>query len=300
MQVGFIGTGSIGTPMAINLNEDYPLIVHDITRENATALLEKGAKWAVSPKELAAQCDVIHTCLPGPKEATLVVLGEDGIIAGAKKGSVYIDHTTNSPELVRDISAKLNEQGVEMLDAPVSGGTEGAQIKQLLLMVGGKESTYEKYKDVLSSMGDVLYTGAIGNGMISKITHNCAAFCLSMAMMENWSVAIKAGLAPEKIVEVFQKAAIGKNAELHMRFPNTLFQGKFDPIFALNVAKKDIVLATDLAKSYGVPVRISELVLQEYLEAINRGWGKYDSSIVLTLQEERAGVQVRLPKESNQ
>ena len=296
MQVGFIGTGSIGTPMAINLNEDYPLIVHDVTREKATALLEKGAQWAVSPKELAAQCDVIHTCLPGPKESTEVVLGEDGIIAGVKKGSVYIDHTTNSPELVREIAAKLEQQGVEMLDAPVSGGTEGAQVKQLLLMVGGKESTYKKYKDVLSSMGDVLYTGDIGNGMISKITHNCATFCVSVAMMENWSVAIKAGLAPEKIVEVFQKAGIGRNMDVHSRLPNTLFQGKFDPIFALDIAKKDISLATDLAKSYGVPVRVSELVLQEYIEAVNRGWGKFDSSVVLTLQEERSGVQVRVPQ----
>ena len=296
MQVGFIGTGSIGTPMAINLNEDYPLIVHDVTREKATALLEKGAKWADSPKELASQCDVIHTCLPGPKEATQVVLAEDGIIAGAKKGSVYIDHTTNSPELVRDISAKLNEQGVEMLDAPVSGGTEGARVKQLLLMVGGKESTYEKYKDVLSTMGDMIYTGAIGNGMISKITHNTASFCLSVAMMENWSIAIKGGLAPEKIVEVFQRAAIGRNSDIHSRLPNTLFQGKFDPIFALQVAKKDITLATDLAKSYGVPARVSELVLQEYIEAVNRGWGAFDSSIVLKLQEERSGVEVRLPK----
>ena len=296
MQVGFIGTGSIGTPMAINLNEDYPLIVHDVTREKATALLEKGAQWAVSPKELAAQCDVIHTCLPGPKESTEVVLGEDGIIAGVKKGSVYIDHTTNSPELVREIAAKLEQQGVEMLDAPVSGGTEGAQVKQLLLMVGGKESTYKKYKDVLSSMGDVLYTGDIGNGMISKITHNCASFCVSVAMMENWSVAIKAGLAPEKIVEVFQRAGIGRNMDVHSRLPNTLFQGKFDPIFALDIAKKDISLATDLAKSYGVPVRVSELVLQEYIEAVNRGWGKFDSSVVLTLQEERSGVQVRVPQ----
>ena len=296
MQVGFIGTGSIGTPMAINLNEDYPLIVHDVTREKATALLENGAQWAVSPKELAAQCDVIHTCLPGPKESTEVVLGEDGIIAGVKKGSVYIDHTTNSPELVREIAAKLEQQGVEMLDAPVSGGTEGAQLKQLLLMVGGKESTYKKYKDVLSSMGDVLYTGDIGNGMISKITHNCATFCVSVAMMENWSVAIKAGLAPEKIVEVFQRAGIGRNMDVHSRLPNTLFQGKFDPIFALDIAKKDISLATDLAKSYGVPVRVSELVLQEYIEAVNRGWGKFDSSVVLTLQEERSGVQVRVPQ----
>ena len=184
-----------------------------------------------------------------------------------------------------------------MLDAPVSGGTEGAQEKQLLLMVGGKETTYEKYKGVLTSMGEVIYTGAIGNGMISKITHNCATFCVSVAMMENWSVAIKAGLAPEKIVEVFQRAGIGRNMDVHSRLPNTLFQGKFDPIFALNIAKKDIGLATDLAKSYGVPVRVSELVLQEYLEAINRGWGKYDSSVVLTLQEERSGVKVRLPQQ---
>ena len=298
MQVGFIGTGSIGTPMALNLNEKYPLIVHDLTREKTTALLEKGATWAASPKELAAKCDVIHTCLPGPKEATQVVLGEDGIIAGVRKGSVYIDHTTNSPELVREISAKLNQQGVEMLDAPVSGGTEGARIKQLLLMVGGKESTYRKYENILSSMGDVIYTGNIGNGMISKITHNCACLCLAVSMMENWSVAIKAGLAPEKIVEVFQKAAIGRNSDIHMRFPNTLFQGNFDPVFALHIAKKDITLATDLAKSYGVPVRVSELVLQEYIEAVNRGWGKFDSSIALKLQEERSGVEVRLPKNS--
>ena len=297
MRVGFIGTGNIGTPIAANiLKAGHSLVVHDIVREKADYLLELGAEWADSPSAVTSICDVTCTCLPGPTEMEQVTLGPGGILEGMRPGSTYIDHTTSSPLLAQRVHGVLKERGVGMLDAPVSGGVEGARIRDLLVMVGGDNDTFEKCKPLLEAIGERVYdTGDIGAGCICKIMHNTAVFCTDMAMAECWTLAIKAGVAPEVIVDVFRNGALGRMSNLSMRLPDTLFRGDFDPRFALRIARKDLGLATDLARTFNVPMRLAELCEQEYMEAMGRGWEDRDSSIVLTLQEERAGVQVRLP-----
>jgi 3-hydroxyisobutyrate dehydrogenase len=297
MRVGFIGTGNIGTPMAANiLKAGHSLVVHDIVREKADYLLELGAEWADSPSAVASACEVICSCLPGPVEMEQVALGPRGILEGVNPGSTYIDHTTNSPLLAQRVYEVLKAQGVSMLDAPVSGGVEGARIRDLLVIVGGDDDTFEKCRPLLEAIGERVYhTGGIGAGCICKILHNTAVFCTDLAMAECWTLAIKSGIAPEVIVDVFRNGALGRMSNLSMRYPDTLFRGDFDPRFALRIARKDLGLATDLARTYNVPMRITELCEQEYMEAMGRGWQDRDSSIVLTLQEERAGVQVRLP-----
>lgn len=150
MQVGFIGTGNISTPIAASiLKAGFPLIVHDIVRRKADYLLELGARWADSPRELAAHCDVICSCLPGPQEMEEVVLGKDGILEGVRAGSTYIDHTTNSPSLAQRVHGIFSGHGVAMLDAPVSGGVEGAWLRDLLVMVGGDAETFVRCKPIL-------------------------------------------------------------------------------------------------------------------------------------------------------
>jgi 3-hydroxyisobutyrate dehydrogenase-like beta-hydroxyacid dehydrogenase len=301
MPVGFIGVGNIGNPLAAQLlRAGHALVVHDIRREATASLLAAGATWADSPKEVAVQCEVVATCLPGPAEMEHVTLGPEGILAGIKAGALYIDHTTNAPMLVRKVHALCQTQGVDMLDAPVSGGMEGAQSRDLLMMVGGDAAVFQRTKPLLEAMAKrVLYTGDIGCGSICKIMHNCASFSLDVIMAECWTVAVKSGVAPESIVDVFMNAALGNMMSLKVRLPATYLRGNFEARFALNLARKDLGLATELGRTYNIPMRMATLCEQEMIEGISRGWGGQDSSIILTLQEERAQTQVRLPPSSS-
>ena len=295
MRVGFIGVGNIGLPMAEQIRESgYSMVVHDIRREAATPLLEGGADWADSPKEVAELCDVVCTCLPGPQEMEKVTLGEDGLIHGLRPGSIYIDHTTNSPELVKRVHQEVVKSGAAMLDAPVSGGKEGAETRDLTVLVGGDSDVLEGVRPVLDAMAKtVMHVGPIGSGCVGKVMHNCAIFSLEQAMVECLTLGIKAGVEPAVMVEVFQKAALGRNMGLHVRLPATLFSGDFDPRFALKIAYKDMSLATDMAKLHDVPMPVTYETERAMAEAMDRGWADRDSSIFLTLQEERAGVEVR-------
>ncbi len=296
MRVGFIGTGSIGQPMAGQvLAAGFSLAVHDINRSAATPLLEAGAEWADSPKAVAQQCDIVCTCLPGPPEFQQVVYGANGILEGIAAGSVLVDHTTNSPELVRDTHRRLERAGVAMLDAPVSGGAEGARTRDLTMLVGGNSDTLGRCNSVLDAIAKtVMHVGDIGAGCVCKIAHNCAGFSLDMATIECLTMGVRAGVEPSVLVEVFQKCAIGRNFNLHTRLPDTLFSGDFEPRFALKTAMKDMRLATDLAEHYGVPMNLTNVCQAEMEEAMTRGWADLDSSAFLRLQEERSGVQLRL------
>ena len=296
MRIGFIGVGSIGRPMAEQLMcGGFELVVHDIRRQAADELIEGGATWAPSPMAVARQCEIICTCLPGPDEFREVVFGEAGVFQGIGTGSILVDHTTNSPELVRDTHRRMTELGVAMLDAPVSGGAEGARTRDLTMLVGGSVDAIETCKPILDAMAKtVMHVGEIGAGSICKVVHNCATFSLDMATTECMTLGVRAGVDPATLVDVFQRCAIGGNFNLHTRLPATLFSGDFEPRFALRTAFKDMSLATELAASYGVPMNLTAVCEAEMAEAMARGWADLDSSAFLRLQEERSGVQLRL------
>ena len=273
----------------------FSLVVHDIDRSVSTPLLEGGAEWADSPKAVAELCEIVSTCLPGPPEFQQVVYGANGIQEGISEGSVFVDHTTNSPELVRDTHRRLERAGVAMLDAPVSGGAEGARTRDLTMLVGGDSDTLERCRPVLDAIAKtVMHVGDIGAGCVCKIAHNCAGFSLDMATVECLTMGVRAGVDPAVLLEVFQKCAIGRNFNIHTRLPDTLFSGDFEPRFALKTAMKDMRLATELADHYGVPMNLTDVCQAEMEEAMARGWDGLDSSAFLRLQEERSGVQLRL------
>ena len=183
-----------------------------------------------------------------------------------------------------------------MLDAPVSGGTEGAETRDLLVMVGGDPAVFERARPILDALAErVRHVGPIGCGAVCKILHNCASFTLDLTMAECWTVAMRAGVAPETIVDVFKHAALGQMMSLNVRLPATYLRGNFDPRFALKLARKDLGLALELARAYDTPMRLGALCEQEMVEAMARGWADRDASIFLTLQEERARVEVRVP-----
>ena len=299
MKIGFIGVGNIGAPIAGQLlRAGHTLVVHDIRRATADRLLEEGAMWSDSPAALAAECEIVATCLPGPAEMEQVCLGPGGLVAHIRPGALYIDHTTNAPELVRRMHAMLAEKGVAMLDAPVSGGMEGAQTRDLLVMAGGDPAAFERARPLLDAIAKrVMHVGDIGTGSVAKIMHNSATFTLDLVMAECWTVALKAGVDAATIVNVFNEAALGHMMNLKVRLPATYLRGDFDPRFSLALARKDLGLAMDLARTTNTPMRLGALCEQEMIEAIGRGWAKRDASIFLTLQEERAKVEVRLPPE---
>jgi 3-hydroxyisobutyrate dehydrogenase len=225
-----------------------------------------------------------------------VTLGPDGLLASLQPGALYIDHTTNAPTLVRHVHTLMQAHGVEMLDAPVSGGMEGARTRDLLVMVGGSRATFARALPLLEALAKrVMYTGEIGCGCICKLMHNCAVFTLDQIMAECWTTGVKAGVAPETLIEVFTQAALGHMTNLKVRLPDTYLRGDFTARFALQLAHKDVGLATALGREYHVPMRLAALCEQDLTHAMGRGWARHDASIVLTLQEERAQTQVRLP-----
>jgi 3-hydroxyisobutyrate dehydrogenase-like beta-hydroxyacid dehydrogenase len=300
MKIGFIGVGNIGAPIAGQLlKAEHALTVHDLRREAAADLLAAGAVWSDSPAEVAASCEIVATCLPGPPEMERVVLGPAGIAEHLKPGSLYIDHTTNAPALVRRVHALLARKNVAMLDAPVSGGMEGAQTRDLLVMAGGDPATFERARPLLDAIAKrVMYTGGIGTGSIAKIMHNSATFTLDLVMAECWTTAVNAGINATTIVKVFNEAALGHQMNLKVRLPATYLLGDFEPRFSLALARKDLGLAQELAQQTGTPMRLNALAKAEMDEAVARGWADRDASIFLTVQEERANTQVRVkPKD---
>lgn len=299
MRIGFIGLGNMGGPMALNLIKagHHQVCVFDVRRDAAAPHLGAGAAWADSPRALAAQSELVMTSLPGPPEVEQVVLGEGGAAHGMRPGSVYVDLSTNSPATVRRIAKALKEKGIDMLDAPVSGGTVGARAANLAIMVGGDEAVYRKVLPVLEILGakdQITHVGAIGAGNIAKLAHNQLCMVTSAAIAEAFTMAVKAGIAPEALLKVVSGGAFGRGLLL-AGLPAVVFKGSFDrpATFALKLARKDLGLATELGREFCVPMPLAAVVEQELIEAVARGLGDKDGVITFKLQEERAGVKVR-------
>jgi 3-hydroxyisobutyrate dehydrogenase len=297
MKVGFIGLGNMGNPMAANLvKAGHELVVHDLRREAAINLLEMGATWADTPKEAVPGSDVVFTSLPVPRDVEAVVLGDNGILEGASSDTVYMDLSTNSPTAIRKIHDICVAKGVTVLDAPVSGGVYGAAAASLAVMVGGDKAVYNRIKPTLDAIGShVVYCGPIGNGMVCKICNNLLSMGIGVLMTEALTMGVKAGVDLSILADVIANST-GGNKRLTDKFPRFLFKGNFEPGFATALAAKDVRLATDLGREYEIPMELSNLVDQRHVEAMLRGWGPEDSDAVSKLQEEKSGIQLRLPE----
>ena len=296
--IGFIGLGNMGGGMSLNIQKaGYPLIVNDLREEAALPLLEGGARLANTPAEVAESCDIVFTSLPGPKEVEAVAMGDSGVLEGIRPGGVYVDLSSSRPTLIREIEPVFRRKGAHVLDAPVSGGKTGAYSGNLAVMVGGDRDIYERIKPVLDSFGDkVFYAGEIGAGSICKLVHNMVGHSVRQAIAEGLTLGVKAGVEPEALWEGMRRGSLGRMRILHEGLVRTMFRGEFDAAsFALELAHKDISLATELAREYSVPMPMATLAEQVAMQAINRGWKDRDSSVTVLLQEEQAGVEVRAP-----
>jgi 3-hydroxyisobutyrate dehydrogenase len=241
----------------------------------------------------------VFTSLPGPVEVEAVALGEQGLLAGLAAGKAYFDLSTNSPALVRKIHEIFKQRGIHMLDAPVSGGPRGAESGRLALWVGGEEDQFKRHKPVLDAIGDqAYYVGPIGAGSVAKLVHNCAGYIMQTALAEVFTMGVKAGVEPIALWKAVRQGAGGRRRTFD-GLADQFLPGKFDPpAFALRLAHKDVTLATALGREHKVPMRLANITLEEMTEALNRGGPKRDSRVAMLLQEERAGVQIKVTEEA--
>ena len=298
MKIGFIGTGNMGNPMATNLiKAGHQLTVHDVKQEAATNLLEMGADWADTPRQTVPGNEVVFTSLPLPRDVEAVVLGENGILEGATAGSIYVDLSTNSPTVIRSIHQVCEKKRVTVLDAPVSGGVYGAAAGTLAVMVGGDETAFKRIRPALESIGShVVYCGPIGSGMVCKICNNLVSMGTGVLLAESLTLGVKAGVDLSVLADVIANSS-GGCRRITEKFPRYLFKGNFEPGFATALAAKDVRLATDLGRELGLPMGVSNIIDQLHVEALFRGWGSEDSDAVAKLQEEKAGIQLRILEE---
>ncbi|MBV9596709.1 MAG: NAD(P)-dependent oxidoreductase [Chloroflexi bacterium] len=298
MRIGFIGLGMMGHHMVANLQKaGHELVVYDVRREAGQEALGRGARWAETPADAARQTEVVMTSLPGPKEVEQVALGENGVLAGAAAGAIYIDVSTSSPTLIRHIHQVMGERGVRVADAPVSGGVVGAEEATLQIMVGCDADLFEQITPVLRGIGDkITYIGDVGAGEVAKLVHNQIALVVQQAVAEGLTLGTKAGIQPEKLLEAIRGGAYGRGGGgVGPGLERTTLRGDWDrPRFALSLARKDLGLATDLASEFGVPMPLAAMAEQALIECLNRGWGGKDMTAAFALQEERANVQVRV------
>lgn len=299
MKVGFIGLGTMGGRIAMNaIKGGHELTVHDMSSQVAKRHIDAGASWANTPAAVAEGVDVIMMSLPGPKEFEAVTLGPDGLIHAVQPGQIILDLTTNSPTVVRKVAEAFADKGVHLLDAPVSGGPTGAESGKMAVWIGGDKTAYEKCLPVIESVADApAYIGEVGSGSIAKLVHNLSGYMLHAALAESFTMGVKAGLDAESLWEAVRQGALGRQQVFDVMAKQFL-PGRFDPPdFALNLARKDVALACEVGREFDVPMRIAHLVLSEMTEAINKGNGTRDSRTLMLLQEERAGVEVRVPQE---
>ena len=293
MKIGFIGLGLMGRHMAANLiKAGHRLKVKDLRREAANELVAAGAQWA---DDVAAGADIVFTSVPGPADVEAVA---KEILASARPGTAWFDLSTNSPDTVRKIHGLCAQKGVQFLDAPVSGGPKGAQSGRLAIMVGGDRATYERCLPVIQAIGDQPFlVGEAGAGTVAKLAHNVSSFMVQTALAEAFTLGVKAGVEPVALLRALRQGATGR-ARTFDRLADQFLPGKFDPpAFALKLAHKDVSLAVQLGQSVGVPMKAAEHALAELSEAMARGWQDRDCRVAMTLQEERAGVSVKVPED---
>lgn len=291
--IGFIGLGIMGRPMALNLlKAGYRLVVFDIVPEKIQALVDAGAKAAGSSREVAEQAEVIITMLPDGPDVEQAVLGEAGVLEGARPGSILIDMSSINPLTSQKLAAACEAKGVEFLDAPVSGGEPKAIEGTLAIMVGGKPEVFERVKPILRAMGSsVTLTGPVGAGNVTKLANQIMVACNIAAMAEALVLATKAGLDPEIVYQAVRGGLAG-SVVLDAKAPMVI-QRNFRPGFRIQLHYKDLRNALQAADSLKVPLFLTSVVQQMLSALINEGKGDLDHSAITLFVEQAAKVEVK-------
>ena len=285
LRVGYIGLGLMGKPMARNiLKAGFPLVVHNRSRAAVEELMAEGAIAAHSPAEVAAQADVVITNLPDSPDVEAVALGENGIIAAARPGLIFIDHSTIKPETARHIAEVLGEKGVQCLDAPVSGGDIGAREGTLTIMVGGPAEALETARPILEAEGRAItHIGEAGAGQVAKVANQIMVAAQMVAMAELLLLSQKTGVDPRRVVQAIRGGA-AQCWTLDTK-PQRLFAGERSPGFKSYMMLKDLDIVMDTARAYGMPLPATATHTQLYRAMLELGLGDLDNSAVLAVYE---------------
>jgi 2-hydroxy-3-oxopropionate reductase len=293
MLIGFIGLGIMGKPMAKNLlKAGHELVAYDIDAAAVADLVAAGALAGASPRDVAARCGLVITMLPNSPQVREAVLGERGIVEGAKAGSILVDMSSIAPAASQEICAALEAKGVDMLDAPVSGGEPKAIEGSLAIMVGGKAEVLAKVRDILLKMGaSAVHCGGIGAGNVTKLANQVIVALNIAAMSEALVLATKAGVDPAKVVDAI-KGGLAGSAVLNAKAPMVL-KGEYKPGFRIDLHIKDLQNALDTAHAVGAPLPLASQVM-EILQALKvEGKQSQDHSGMIQFYERLAGVPVR-------
>jgi 2-hydroxymethylglutarate dehydrogenase len=294
-KIGFIGLGAMGNPMARNLiKAGYPLTVHDMNSRPMEEMVALGARKAKNSAEAAKEAEVVITMLPADDEVKAVCLGPEGVLEGAKGGTVLIDMSSIAPHTSKLVAAEAQKKGIRFLDAPVSGGTTGAEKATLTIMVGGNKALLDEHLEILQVMGkNIHHVGDVGMGETVKMVNQMLVGINLAGIAEAFVMGTKLGVAPEVIYKIV-RASSGHSFLVDQRVPNYIFPGNFtQPGFAIDLLRKDLGLALDSAKVNKVPLFMTAQAYQYFTRATAEGLGRKDMSAVIELLEKTAGVQVR-------
>ena len=292
-KIGVIGLGNMGSAVARNIQRaNFPLYVHDIRKDVGKKLIEKGAIWKNSPKELMDDVDIVVSMVFGPKEIEAVMKNENGILQSSCKDKGWIDLTTSSPSLMRNLAKEFEALGGFAVDAPVTGSLDAAIRGDMIMFVGGSEKAISNAKEVLEVIGEIRCVGDYGNGYVAKLVNNQLWKIHATAIGEAMVLAKKAGLEPE----LWWKAMKGGAADsfvLQHDVPS-IFSGHYDPSFRLELALKDLDLIQDLIKEHGTRSELTQACHERFQEAANRYGDEAGEMTVCKLIEEDANIDLRV------
>jgi 3-hydroxyisobutyrate dehydrogenase len=277
----------------------YPMVVHDIRAAACESLIAGGAEYAQSPAEVARNCGIVFTSLPGPPEVEEVALGRIGMVHGVHDGSIYIDLSSSSADLIRRIAGEFKPRGARVMDAPLIVGKRGIANKSVQVLASGAPEVYAEVKPLLEAFADtIVYTGELGTGTVIKLAHNLVRRGIGLAIGEGLVLGAKAGVDPELLWQCMHWGLDVQLQQLVKTISETVFNGDFEAPanFGIGLSRKDVGLATELARQHNVPMPIAALVEQIMAHAISRGWSEQSTASLFRLQEEGAGITVRKRK----
>jgi 3-hydroxyisobutyrate dehydrogenase len=295
VKVGFIGVGNMGGPMCRNIvkRSNHQVTVFDLNPAAVKTCTDLGATAAKSVAEVTKGTDIVMTSLPMPKDVEAVTLGDNGILANIGKGQTFIDLSTNAPSMVKKIGAAMAAKGIAMLDAPVSGGTTGAEAATIAIMVGGDKKVFDDALPVLQSFSaNVIYMGELGTGTVAKLVNNMLSFCNMAALAEGMVLGTTYGLDPDKLLQVIASSSGNSNAVKN--FSLRALKGQYSPpSFALNLAYKDLHLALELGDELSVPLPQGSSTHNLQRMARSMGFGPDDSSSIVRVYETVLGRKIK-------
>ncbi len=293
MKTGYIGLGNMGGALARRLLLSQELTVFDLNPAAIETCVAAGATAANGVRAIAEGCETVMMCLPTSAEVRSVIFDPDGLRAGLRPGSLVVDMTTGEPKATREMAAVLADDGIEMIDAPVSGGPQGADAGTIAIMVGASQAQFERIRPILTSISpNVFHAGEVGSGHVMKVVNNVMSAANRAVAFEAVTLAVKNGIDPRVCVDIVQKGS-GRSCATEVTFPDFVLADDLAQGFSLGLMHKDISIATRLGHESATPMLIGNLVREIYQTAINENGADADINTLIEYYEKAAKTKVR-------